>query len=71
MSAAACGVEHDFEPDDRFCCKMTYMRQRGAATVRRPSEVFRRGTIKEQQQEIIRHARSNGYDPQPVGTRWV
>lgn len=54
-----------------FGHKMRYAREGGGLTVRRPSELFRSGTIKEHQTAIIENGRAQGYDPQPVGSRWV
>jgi hypothetical protein len=53
-----------------FAHKMRYMRENGVG-VARPGEVWRAGTIKEQQDDIVKRAKQNGYDPQPVGSRWV
>ena len=53
-----------------FAHKMRYMREHGAGIVR-PGELWRSGTVREHQNDIVRRARQNGYDPQPVGARWV
>ena len=53
-----------------FGHKMRYMRENGAA-IQRPGELFRSGTIREHQADIVSRAKQNGYDPQPVGSRWV
>ena len=34
-------------------------------------EEFHGPTIKERQEKIISDAKINGYNPEPVGTRWV
>ena len=67
---SGCGAEHPFDPDGRFCCKMKYMRANGVG-VQRPGELFRSGTLKEHAESLQATARANGYDPVPVGERWV
>ena len=34
-------------------------------------EDFHGPTIRERQQQIVQDAKINGYNPEPVGTRWV
>lgn len=53
-----------------FGHKMEYMRS-APVGVFRPSELFRTGTLAEHKDDLVKRARHNGYDPQPVGERWV
>jgi hypothetical protein len=53
-----------------FAHKMRYMREHGVG-VARPGELWRAGTVREHQNDIVTRARQNGYDPVPVGSRWV
>jgi hypothetical protein len=43
----------------------------GSVGVVRPNELWRAGTISELRSDIVSRAKQNGYDPQPVGNRWV
>lgn len=36
MATTKCGTEHPFEPDDRFCCKVQYMKRSGGLAVKTP-----------------------------------
>jgi hypothetical protein len=53
-----------------FAHKMRYMREQGVGVVR-PGEIWRSGTLREHQADIVKRAKQNGYDPQPIGQRWV
>lgn len=70
-------MEHVHTPegaDDCFGCKMAYMRAKGSLAVHYPyggREAFHGETIRERQESAVAEARSNGYEPTPVGSRWV
>jgi len=38
---------------------------------RQGREEFHGPTIRERQEQIVKDAKINGYNPEPVGTRWV
>lgn len=69
--------EHVHSPegaDDCFGCKMAYVRSSGGLGVHYSfggREAFHGPTIRERQERAVTEARENGYDPTPVGTRWV
>lgn len=76
MEARICesGVPHTYDPDNHFCCKMRYMREHGSLAVHYPyggREAFHGPTIRERQESAVKEAQSNGYTPEPVGTRWI
>ncbi len=61
------GVPHLMEPDDNFCCKMTYMRANGAFGVtfqggRR--EFHDSGSLRERERQAIADARAGGIEPE-------
>lgn len=68
------GERHVYDPDSHFCCKMRYMREHGSLAVHYPyggREAFHGPTIRERQEAAVKEAQSNGYTPEPVGTRWI
>lgn len=68
----ACSKHATPDPDGCFGCKMAYWRaERSPFALPADRETWRNTTIREQAKDIVDRARSNGYDPQPVGTRWV
>jgi hypothetical protein len=70
---AVCGKPYEVcvqQVNPCFGHKMRYMRSHGSGVLR-PGELWRTGTIREHQDDIVRRAKQNGYDPQPVGARWV
>lgn len=53
---------------------MKYMREHGSLAVHYPyggREAFHGPTIRERQESAVKEAQSNGYTPEPVGTRWI
>lgn len=83
----ATGVEHVFDPDTHFCCKLRYWRTVRAVTTATGSvggvlqgpegrKAFHGdhrdgGTIRERRDTMVAEARAKGVEPVPVGTRWV
>lgn len=61
-----CGVEHDFEPDTRFCCKLRYMRESGGLGFLTPKCApgvsWFDTTIAQEQRKIVAEAASNGWE---------
>lgn len=70
---SACGKPYGVCVQDTHPCfahKMRYMREHGVG-VSRPGELFRSGTLTEHRDDMVKRAKQNGYDPVPVGSRWV
>lgn len=74
---ADCGLTYEdcvATPTPCFAHKMRYWREgSGVVGVARPCPERDWGgdTVRERAKDIMERGKANGYDPQPVGTRWV
>jgi hypothetical protein len=59
-------------PADCFGCKCAYWREHGVAMqFAYGRETFHGPTIRERAEQQVNEGRAAGYDPVPVGGRWV